>query len=71
MISEDFLGGPAVKNLPAMQKAQEMQVPSLGQKIPWRRAWHPTPLFLPGESHGQRSLLGYSPQGRIESDTTE
>ena len=30
-------------------------------KIPWRRAWQPTPIFLPGESHGQRSLAGYSP----------
>jgi len=29
-------------------------------KIPWRRAWQPTPVFLPGESHGQRSLAGYS-----------
>ena len=34
------------------------------RKIPWRRAWQPTPVFLPGESHGQRSLAGYSPQGR-------
>ena len=33
------------------------------RKIPWRRAWQPTPVFLPGESHGQRSLAGYSPQG--------
>ena len=40
-------------------------------KIPWRRAWQPTPVFLPGESHGQRSLAGYSPQGCKESDTTE
>ena len=32
-------------------------------KIPWRRKWQPTPVFLPGESHGQRSLAGYSPQG--------
>ena len=32
--------------------------------IPWRRAWQPTPVFLPGESHGQRSLVGYSPWGR-------
>ena len=40
-------------------------------KIPWRRAWQPTPVFLTGESHGQRSLAGYSPQGRRESDTTE
>ena len=30
-------------------------------KIPWRRAWQPTPIFLPGELHGQRSLVGYSP----------
>ena len=34
------------------------------RKIPWRRAWQPTPVFLPGESHGQRSLAGYSPWGR-------
>ena len=40
-------------------------------KIPWRRAWPPTPVFLPGESHGQRSLVGYSPRGHTESDTTE
>ena len=40
-------------------------------KIPWRRAWQPTPVFLPGESYGQRSLVGYSPQDHEESDTTE
>ena len=40
-------------------------------KMPWRRAWQPTPVFLPGESHGQRSLVGYSPRGHKESDTTE
>ena len=40
-------------------------------KIPWRRAWQPTPVFLPGGSHGQRSLAGYSPWGRKELDTTE
>ena len=39
--------------------------------IPWRRAWQPTPVFLPRESHGQRSLEGYSPWGRKESDTNE
>ena len=38
-----------------------MGAQSLGQKIPWRRAWQPTPVFLPGESHGQRRLVGYSP----------
>ena len=40
-------------------------------KIPWRREWQPTPVVLPGESHGQRSLAGYSPWGHKESDTTE
>ena len=40
-------------------------------KMPWRRAWQPTPVFLPGESHGQRSLVGCSPWGREESDMTE
>ena len=41
------------------------------RKIPWRWKWQPTPIFLPGESHGQRSLVGYSSRGRKESDTTE
>ena len=41
------------------------------RKIPWRTAWQPTPVFLPGESHGQRSLEGHSPQGYKESDMTE
>ena len=40
-------------------------------KIPWRRAWQPTSIFLPGESHGQRSLAGYNPWGHKESDTAE
>ena len=40
------------------------------EKIPWRREWQPTPVFLPGESHGQRRLEGYSPCSRKESDTT-
>ena len=39
--------------------------------ISWRKAWQPTPVFLPGESHGQRSLAGYSPWGLRESDMTE
>ena len=41
------------------------------RKIPWSRKWQPIPGFLPGESHGQRSLAGYSPRGRRESDMTE
>ena len=40
-------------------------------KIPWKRKWQPTPVFLPGESHGWRSLVGYSPRGCKESDRTE
>ena len=39
--------------------------------IPWRRKWQPTPVLLPGKSQGQRSLVGYSPWGCRESDTTE
>ena len=56
-----------VKDLPAMQ---ETQVPDSGGS-PWRRAWQPSPVFLSGESHGQRSLAGYSPWGRKQSGTTE
>ena len=39
--------------------------------IPWRKAWQPTSVFLPGKFHGQRDLVGYSPCGHKESDTTE
>ena len=59
--SENYsLGGSVVKNPPAMQ---ETWIRPLGQ-IPWRRKWQPTPIFLPGEFHGQRSPAGYSPWGR-------
>ena len=40
-------------------------------KILWRREWLPTPVFLPGEFHGQRSMAGYNPWRRKESDMTE
>ena len=40
------------------------------RKIPWRRKWQPTPVLLPGESHGQRNLEGCSPWGHTKSDTT-
>ena len=53
-----------VKNLPAMQKPQETQVRSLDREDPRRRKWQLTPVFLLGESHGQRSLAGYGPWGR-------
>ena len=70
-----------VKHLPTMQ---ETWVRSRGWEDPlekgkathssilaWSRKWHPTPILLPGKSHGQRSLAGDRPQGRNESDTTE
>ena len=41
-----------------------------GGKIPWRRKWQPTPVFLPGKSHGKRGLVRYSPWGHKESDLT-
>ena len=65
---KDSLMAQMVKNLPTMQ---ETRVWFLGWKTSWRREWLPTPVFLPGEFHGQRSLLGHSPWGRKESDTTE
>ena len=55
-----------VKNLPAMQ---EMGVHPWVGKIPWKRKWQPTRVFLPGEFHGQ-SLVGYSLWGHKESDMT-
>ena len=42
-----------------------------GVEYNWRRQWHPTPVFLPGKSHGRRSLVGCRPRGREELDTTE
>ena len=41
------------------------------RKTPWRSEWQPTPVFLPGDFHGQRSLVGYSPWGHKESATTQ
>ena len=57
-----------VKNLPA--NAGDIGDSWVG-KIPWRKAWQRTPVFLSGEAHGQRSLVGYGPWGPNESDTTE
>ena len=52
------------------RKSQGFNPPGLGRS-PWRRARPPTPVFLPGESHGQRSLLGCGPQDHKESDAPE
>ena len=57
-----------VKDLLAVQ---ETRLQSLGQEMPWRREWLPTPVFFPEKSHGRRSLAGYSPWGLKESDMTE
>ena len=59
-----------VKNLRAIQETQDTQVLSLVGKILSKRKWQPTPVFLPEKSHGQKSLVGYSPWGPKESDTT-
>ena len=63
-----LLRGSVVKNLPANAGAvgDTGPLPGVG-KIPWKRVWQLTPVFLPGKSHGQRSLVGYSLWG----DTTE
>ena len=60
-----------VKNLSASARNKRCELNPWVGKIPWRRKWQPTPVFLPGKSHGQRSLAGYSPWGHRESDTTE
>ena len=61
-----------VKNLPANAgDAGDMGLDSWVRRIPWRRKWQPTPVFLPGKSQGQRSLVGYSPQGCKEWNTTD
>ena len=57
-----------VKNLPAMQ---ETQVQSLGWEDPLENGMATTPVFLPGQSHGQRRLVGYNPRVGRESDTTK
>ena len=62
--------GMVVKNLPA--NAEDIKdVSSIIGMIPWSRAWQPTPIFLPGKSHGQKRLVGYSPRGGKELETTE
>ena len=67
-LREASLVAQTLKNLPAIQATQ---VWPLGWEDPWRREWQPPPVFLPGESHGQKSLMGYSPWGHTELDTTE
>ena len=60
-----------VKNLPVNAGDKRCGFDPWVRMIPWRREWHPTPIFLPGKSYGQRSLMGYSPWGLKELDMTE
>ena len=64
-----FPGGSEVK-ASACKAGDPGSIPGSG-RYPGEGKWQPTPVFLPGESHGWRSLVGYSPRGRKESDTTE
>ena len=72
IIAGGFPGGSSGKE-PTCQRQRHKRLGfslSIG-KIPWRRALQHTPVFLPGELYGQRSLVGYSPQGHKEWNTTE
>ena len=86
VLREDNEQSDLTTYLPTMQASEWMQaapqspkIPPLGiapfcergMKVIWKRKWQPSPVFLPGEFHGQRSLAGYSPWGRKESNTTE
>ena len=66
-----FPGGAVVKNPPANAGDTRRRFCPWVRKILWRRAWQPTAVFWPGESHGQRSLVGCCPRGHRESDSTE
>ena len=63
---------PPIQFLLPMKDARAQVLGFVSSSVsPWRRQWHPTPVLLPGKSHGRRSLVGYSPCGRKESDMTE
>ena len=63
-------GGLVVKN-PQKRRCRKWRFDPCVGKIPWGRSWQPTPVFLPGQCHGQRNLVGYSPYPCKESDMTE
>ena len=76
-----LLGRKAMTNLDSILKSRDITLSTKDRLVKSmifpvvmyvrRRQWHPNPVFLPGKSHGQRSLVGFSPWGRYESDTTE
>ena len=72
-VQEEFstLSHKGSEGLRSYLQKVELKLPAGFHSYPWRRKWQPTPVLLPGESHGQRSLMGYSPWGRKESDGTE
>ena len=53
------------------RRQRQIELNPCVRKMPWRRAWQPYPVFLPGKSHGQRSLVGYTPWGCKESDMAD
>ena len=66
-----FSGCTVIKNLPAnVGDAGDLGFFPGWRRFPWRRKWQPTPVFLPGKTHGQRNLVGYSPWGCKKSDMT-
>ena len=66
-----FPDGSVLKNPPTRQELKETWIDPQVRKIPWRRKWQHTPVFLPRESHRKKSLAGYSPKGHQQSDMTE
>ena len=71
-IVKGFLGGASGKQPTCQCRRHKRQgFDTWVEKVLWRRAWQFAPVFLPGVSHGQRNLAGYSPWGHKESDTTE
>ena len=69
LLNQDFPGGSDSKRL--RRQCRRPRFDPWVEKIPWRKEWQPAPVFLPGESHGQNSLVGYSPWGRKELGMTE
>ena len=66
-----FPGGASGEDSTCQCERHKIRFNPWVRKIPWRKKWQPTPVFLPGESHRQRSLVGYGPLDHKESDTTE
>ena len=62
---------PVIKNPPSNAGDKTCRFDLWVGKIPWKKTWQPIPVFLPGESHGQRSLAGKSPQGSKKLDKNE